>query len=92
MIQNHKSKTTRVTFRNAVYNITLDTSAELHPTFKSRIYEIAARIQNNDMEMAPYLSELLARDYGTHYVTSVETGEVFATTPRPTVVVKRHGM
>ena len=75
---NHKSKTTRVTFRNAIYNIKLDTSAELHPTFKSRVYEIAARLQNNDTEMASYLSELLVRDYGTHYITSVETGAVFA--------------
>ena len=75
---NYKSKTTRVTFRNRVYNIRLDTAAELHPTFKSRIYEIAARLQNNDTMMAYYLSELLVRDYGTHYITSVETGAVFA--------------
>ena len=75
---NHKSKTTRVTFRNRVYTIRLDTSADLHPTFKSKIYEIAACLQNNDTEMAYYLSELLVRDYGTHYITSVETGAVFA--------------
>ena len=75
---NFKSKTTRVTFRNGIYNIKLDSAAELHPTFKSKIYEIAARLQNNDTQMADYLSELLVRDYGTHYITSVETGAVFA--------------
>lgn len=75
---NYKSKTTRVTFRNTVYNIKLDAAAELHPTFKSKVYEIAARLQNNDTDMAVYLAELLIRDYGTHYITSVETGAVFA--------------
>ena len=75
---NFKSKTTRVTFRNSIYTIRLDTAAELHPTFKAKIYEIAACVQNNDTEMAYYLSELLVRDYGTHYITSVETGAVFA--------------
>ena len=75
---NLKSKTTRVTFRNAIYNIKLDAAAELHPSFKSKVYEIAARLQNNDTQMAYYLAELLVRDYGTHYITSVETGAVFA--------------
>ena len=75
---NFKSKTTRVTFRNSVYTIRLDTSAEIHSTFKGKVYEIAACLQNNDTKMAYYLAELLVRDYGTHYITSVETGAVFA--------------
>ena len=42
--------TTRVTYRNRVYQVHLDTSAELHPFFKSKVYEIAASVQNNDTE------------------------------------------
>ena len=56
----------------------LDASAELHPFFKSKVYEIAASVQNNDTEQPEYLSELMIRDYGTHYITSVEAGAVFA--------------
>ena len=74
---NYNSKTTRVSFRNRVYAVHLDPSAELHPRFKSKVYEIAASVQNNDTGLIQYLSELLVRDYGTHYVTSVEAGAVF---------------
>ena len=74
---NYNSKTTRVSFRNRVYAVHLDSSAELHPNFKSKVYEIAASIQNNDTGLAQYLAELIVRDYGTHYITSVEAGAVF---------------
>ena len=74
---NYNSKTTRVSFRNRVYSVHLDSSAELHPKFRSKVYEIAASVQNNDTAAAKYLSELLVRDYGTHYITSLEAGAVF---------------
>ncbi len=74
---NYNSKTTRVNFRNRVYAVHLDSSAELHPKFKSKVYEIAASVQINDTATAKYLSELLVRSYGTHYITSVEAGAVF---------------
>jgi hypothetical protein len=73
---NYNSKTTRVSFRNKLYAVHLDASAELHPTFKSKIYEIAASVQNNDTGLSEYLAELIIRDYGTHYITSVEAGAV----------------
>ncbi len=73
---NYNSKTTRVSFRNKLYAVHLDASAELHPTFKSKIYEIAASVQNNDTGLSEYLAELIVRDYGTHYITSVEAGAV----------------
>ena len=63
---NYKSKTTRVSFRNKLYAVHLDASAELHPIFKSKVYEIAASVQNNDTGLAEYLAELIVRDYGTH--------------------------
>ena len=51
---NYNSKTTRVGFRNRVYAVHLDALAELHPTFKSKVYEIAASVQNNDTDLAQY--------------------------------------
>ena len=74
---NFNSKTTRITFRNRVYSVHLDSAAELHPKFKSKVYEISASVQNNDTGQGRYLSELLIRDYGTHFITSVEAGAVF---------------
>ena len=38
---NFGAKTTRVTFRHRVYQVQLDASAQLHPSFKSKVYEIA---------------------------------------------------
>ena len=74
---NYNSKTTRISFRNRVYAVHLDSSAELHPRFKSNVYEIAASVQNNDSRSVQYQSELLVRNYGSHYITSVEAGAVF---------------
>lgn len=75
---NYNTKTTRVTFRNRVYQVILNTQAELHPDFKSVVYEIATNVQNDNIRMVNYLCDLLVRDYGTHYTTSVEAGAVFA--------------
>lgn len=74
---NFNSKTTRITFRNRVYSVHLDPASELHPKFKSKIYEISAAVQNNDSSLGRYLSEILVRDYGTHFVTSAVAGAVF---------------
>ena len=74
---NFKSKTTRLSFRHREYSVHLDPSAELHPSFKSRIYEIGASLQNNDTALARYLAETAIRDYGTHYTKSIEAGGVF---------------
>ena len=73
---NYHAKTARISFRNRAYGVHLDASAELHPTFKSKIYEIAAGVQNNDTGLTEYLAELIVRDYGTHYIRSVEAGAV----------------
>ena len=75
--EKHNTDTVRTMFRNRVYEVKLDVLSELHPAFKSRIYEIAAHVQRNDTKSATYLSEMLVRDYGTHYVTSVDAGAVF---------------
>ena len=74
---NFNSKTTRISFRNRVYSVRLDPGSELHPKFKAKVYEISASVQNNDTGLRRYLSELLVRDYGTHFIRSVEAGAVF---------------
>ena len=66
---NDKAKTTRVQVRHKLYTIKLQPGAQLHPIFKSRLFDIAANLQNNNSEYASYLAELIVRDYGTHFVT-----------------------
>ena len=64
--------------RHALYKVKTQPDSPLHPTFKARLFDIAANIQNNNTNYAHYLSELLVRDYGTHFVTSVEAGAVLS--------------
>lgn len=71
---NSKSNSVRVGLRHHLYSVHVDPAAQLHPSFKSRVLEIAANIQNNNSEVAHYLTDLLVRDYGTHAVTSIELG------------------
>ena len=73
-----KSKTTRVQIRYNLYTVKIQPDAMLHPTFKTRLFDIAASQQNNDTELANYLAELLVRDYGTHVVTSTDAGASLA--------------
>lgn len=64
----------RTAFRNKAYEVRQDIISELHPDFKSRVYEIAAYEQNNDTKLAEYYSEMLVNEYGTHYITAVNAG------------------
>ena len=75
---NDKAKTTRVQVRHKLYTIKLQPGAQLHPIFKSRLFDIAANLQNNNSEYASYLAELIVRDYGTHFVTSMDAGALLA--------------
>ena len=75
---NDKAKTTRVQVRHKLYTIKLQPGAQLHPNFKSRLFDIAANLQNNNTEYASYLAELIVRDYGTHFVTSMDAGALLA--------------
>ena len=77
---NDDAKATRVQIRNKLYTIKLQPGAQLHPVFKSRIYDIAASIQNNNEEYAHYLAEILVRDYGTHYISSMDAGAILSQT------------
>ena len=71
---NSKSRSVRVGLRHHLYSAHVNPDAELHPSFKSRVLEIAANIQNNNTRVAHYLTDLLVRDYGTHVVTSIDVG------------------
>ncbi len=79
-MHNDKATSTRVQIRNKRYVVKLQPGAQLHPTFKSHIYNIAASIQNNNTEYAHYLSEILVRDYGTHFVSSMDAGAILSQT------------
>lgn len=84
---NSKSSSVRVGLRHHLYSVHVDPSSQLHPSFKSRVLDIAANIQNNNTELAHYLTDLLIRDYGTHVVTSIEVG---ASLYQTTFVAKKY--
>ncbi|XP_064396717.1 macrophage-expressed gene 1 protein-like [Halichondria panicea] len=77
---NDRSVSTRTQIRHKLYTAKVQPGAQLNSKFKASIIEIATNLQNNNTELANYLAELLIRDYGTHYVTSVDAGAVLAKT------------
>ena len=77
---NDNSTVARIHVRNKLYTVHAEPRAPLHPDFKSRLFEIASYLEKNITEHAHYLAELLIRDYGTHYLSSVEAGAIIAQT------------
>ena len=77
---NDKSRSTRIGLRYNLYTVDINPDAQLSPLFKSRIFDLAANIQNNNTKLAHYLAELLVRDYGTHVVTSIDAGAMLSQT------------
>ena len=73
---NEKSIIARVQIRHKLYVIRLQPGTTLNPMFKRRLLDIAAHVINNNTNIALYLSELLVRDYGTHYLTAVHAGAI----------------
>ena len=71
---NSNSRFVQVGLRHRFYSVHINPDANLHPSFKSQILDIAVNIQNNNTERARYLSQLLVRDYGTDVITSVLAG------------------
>ena len=69
-----RSVMTRVQLRHHRYVIQAHVSAQLDPAFKNRVFQIAASVQSNATDMAVYLSQLLVRDYGTHYIHTTHVG------------------
>ena len=77
---NDDTITARVEVRHLLYKVQLAQDSQLHPGFKSRLFEIIAHLQNNNTDLVHYLAELIVRDYGTHYVTSMDAGAVMSQT------------
>ena len=77
---NDKSSVVRIHLRNKICSVHVQSRSPLHPDFKSRLFEIAAYLDKNITDHAHYLAELLIRDYGTHYLKSVEAGAIISQT------------
>lgn len=73
-----KAVTTRVQLRYVMYKVRSQPDGPLQPVFKTRLLDIAAQLQLNNTAFANFLAQLLVRDFGTHYVTSVDAGAVLA--------------
>ena len=73
-----KSVTTRVQMRHFLYTAKLQPDSGLQPAFKTRLLEIASHLQHNNTAYANFLAQILIRDFGTHYITSVNAGAVIA--------------
>ena len=73
-----KAVTTRVQMRHVLYTAKLQPDSAFQPEFKSRLLEIASHLQQNNTAYANFLSQILVRDFGTHYITSVKAGAVLA--------------
>lgn len=71
---NEKSQIARVELRHHFYSLKLHPDGSLDSGFKRRLLEIASHMQNNRSRSATYLAELLVKEYGTDYTTSVEAG------------------
>ena len=77
---NDQSRSTRIGIRHRLYSVDINPDSKLHPSFKSRIFEIAANIMNDNTKVAHYLSEMLVRDYGTHVLTGIDAGAILSQT------------
>ncbi|KAK3803718.1 hypothetical protein RRG08_047682 [Elysia crispata] len=69
-----KAVTTRVKLQYNRYEVKLQPDSRLSSQFKSRLMEIAARIELDHIDMATFHSQMVVRDFGTHYLTSVTAG------------------
>ncbi|RUS87992.1 hypothetical protein EGW08_004270, partial [Elysia chlorotica] len=56
------------------YKANLRPGSSLSPEFKSSLLNIATHLEMNQTDRARYESELLVRNFGTHYLTSVTAG------------------
>lgn len=71
---NEKSQIARVELRHHFYSLKLHPNGALDSGFKRRLLEIGSHLENNRSRTAEYLAELLVKEYGTDYTTSIEAG------------------
>jgi hypothetical protein len=72
---NEKAVSMGVELRHRFHSIKQLPDSKLHPSFKNRILDILSLLKSNDSLSADYATQLLVRDYGTHYLTSVDAGK-----------------
>uniref|UniRef100_A0A914QXS1 Macrophage-expressed gene 1 protein n=1 Tax=Panagrolaimus davidi TaxID=227884 RepID=A0A914QXS1_9BILA len=65
---------TKLVYRS--FNLYADSVSALEPGFIDRIEQISNAISLNLTYQAEYLSEMIVKDYGTHYVSTAETGAI----------------
>ena len=75
---NNLARNTRTQVRVKRYTARLEPGAQLDHNFVSRLLDIVESIDSNRTGSAHYLSELLVRDYGTHYLYSMDAGGVLS--------------
>lgn len=73
---NEKAITMRMELRHRLHTIKQLPDSRLHPSFKNRLLDILSLLKSNDSRAANYAGQLLIRDYGTHFLTSVDAGAV----------------
>ena len=71
---NEKAVSMRVELRHRFHSIKQLPDSKLHPSFKNRVLDIMSLLKSDDPLSADYATQLLVRDYGTHYLTSVDAG------------------
>jgi hypothetical protein len=65
---------TKLVYRS--FNLYRDSANTLEPGFVDRIEQITNALSQNLTYQAKYLSEMIVKDYGTHYVSTAETGAI----------------
>ena len=73
---NEKAVSTRTELRHRFHSIRQLPDSKLHPSFKNRLLDIVSLLKSDDTRAADYATQLLIRDYGTHYLVSVDAGAV----------------
>ncbi|KAL9954963.1 hypothetical protein ACROYT_G042554 [Oculina patagonica] len=75
---NDKSVITRVQIRHNLYKAKIQPDSALDSALKSRLLFIASHLQHNNKHYSEYLAQLLIRDFGTHYISTVNAGAILA--------------
>lgn len=73
---NEKAISMRMELRHRFYSIKQIPDSKLHPSFKNRLMDIMSLLKSNDSRSADYAAQLLVRDYGTHFLISVDAGAI----------------
>ena len=78
--QEQGGRSARIKLDHPRYTLKAQPSANLNKFLRNRIFQIAATLQINNTELAKYLSQLLIKDYGTHYIHTTTIGGILIKT------------